>query len=42
MTREERIALIKEMIDAGIYDWEAAVEIAADRILDYPESLLWQ
>lgn len=42
MTREEKVALIKEMIKSGIYDWETAIEMTADRILDYPESLLWQ
>ena len=35
------IKAIKEMIANGTYDWEAAIERTASRIMDYPESLLW-
>jgi hypothetical protein len=41
MQRKEMIKAIKEMIANGTYDWEAAIEHTASRIMDYPESLLW-
>lgn len=41
MQRKEMIKAIKEKIVNGTYDWEAAIEHTASRIMDYPESLLW-
>lgn len=36
-----KVEKIKEAIKNGTYDWEAAIEHTAERILEYPESLLW-
>lgn len=33
---------IKSRIKDGSYDWEEAIEDTADKIIEYPESLLWQ
>ncbi len=35
------VETIKEAIKNGTYDWEAAITHAAERIAEYPESLLW-
>lgn len=39
MTKVERI---KKAIKDGTYDWAAAIEHVAERICEYPESLLWR
>lgn len=36
-----KVAIIKKQIELGLYDWKKAVEDAADRIIAYPESLIW-
>lgn len=33
---------IKSRIKDGSYDWKEAIEDTADKIIEYPESLLWQ
>ena len=38
----EKAKVIKAMIKNGTYDWSTAIEGAAVRILEYPESLLWR
>ena len=37
-----KVELIKKAIKDKTYDWEAAIEGAAERILEHPESLLWR
>lgn len=37
-----KIKTIKEAIKNGTYNWQAAIEGAADRIIQYPESLIWR
>lgn len=37
----EKVKAIKEAIKTGKYDWKGVVEQAADKIMEYPESLLW-
>lgn len=38
----EKIALLKEQIESGTYDWEKAIYDTAERIIDYPQALLWK
>lgn len=38
----EKVKTIKELIESGLYNWETAIELTVDKILEYPESLLWQ
>lgn len=38
----ERIKEIKAAVKNNTYDWAAAIEAAADRILSNPETLLWR
>ena len=38
----DNVNLIKEAIKNGTYDWKAAIEDAATRICENPESLLWR
>lgn len=40
--RQIRIMEIKRAIKNGSYDWVKAIEDAAEKILQYPESLLWK
>jgi hypothetical protein len=42
INKKELILAIKEMITNGTYDWKSAIEHAADRIMEYPESLIWR
>ena len=37
----EKIENLKKAIENGTYDWAAAIEHTAERIIEYPESLLW-
>lgn len=37
----EKVKAIKEAIKAGKYDLKGAIEHAAERIVENPESLLW-
>jgi len=37
-----KVEMIKKAIKEGTYDWDVAIEDAAERICDHPESLLWQ
>ena len=37
-----KVEMIKKAIKDKTYDWEAAIEGAAERILEHPESLLWR
>ena len=37
-----KVEMIKKAIKDKTYDWEAAIKGAAERILEYPESLLWR
>lgn len=36
------IKSIKKAIKNGTYDWEAAIESAAEKILNYPQVLIWK
>lgn len=40
--KEKRIEEIKKSIKNGSYDWKAAIEGAAEKILNYPQALLWR
>ena len=40
--REKKIKEIKKSIKNGSYDLEAAIEGAAEKILEYPQALLWR
>lgn len=40
--RKELVKAIKGMIANGTYDWKAAVENTASRIVENPSSLLWR
>ena len=40
--REKRIKEIKKSIKNGSYDLKAAIEDAAEKILEYPQALLWR
>lgn len=42
MNKSAKIKLIKKLIKSGNYNWEEAIRDAANRIADYPESLLWK
>ena len=37
-----KVETIKKAIKDKTYDWEAAIQGAAERILEHPESLLWR
>lgn len=37
-----KVEMIKKAIKDKTYDWEAAIQGAAERILEHPESLLWR
>ena len=38
----EKIKNLKKAIKKGNYDWNAAIADAANKIVDYPQSLLWR
>lgn len=38
----EKVKSIKLAIKSGTYNWKAAIEHTADRIIECPESLLWR
>ena len=40
--REKKIREIKRRIKNGSYDLKTAIEGAAEKILEYPQSLLWR
>lgn len=40
--RKELVKAIKGMIANGTYDWKAAIENTASRIVENPSSLLWR
>ena len=40
--KKKRIKEIKKSIKNGSYDWKAAIECAAEKILEYPQALLWR
>ena len=40
--REKKIREIKKSIRNGCYDWKAAIEGAAEKIIEYPQALLWR
>lgn len=37
-----KIKELKKAIKNSTYNWEAAIASAAERIIEYPESLLWR
>lgn len=37
-----KVEEIKKAIKNGTYDWDKAIEDTADRIIDYPQALLWK
>lgn len=38
----DKVKAIKEAIENGTYDWDEAIEGAAFKITDNPETLLWR
>lgn len=38
----EKLKILKESIKNGIYDFDAAIEDAASKIVENPEVLLWR
>lgn len=40
--RKLHIKLIKEQIKKGTYDWKKAIEDTANKIVEYPQALLWK
>jgi anti-sigma28 factor (negative regulator of flagellin synthesis) len=40
--KNPKVAEIKKAIKNGTYDWEKAIEHTAERIVEYPQSLLWK
>ena len=41
-TKSTKVIKIKGAIKNGTYDIKKAIEGAADRIIDYPQSLAWR
>lgn len=41
-SKSAKIQKIKNAIKNGTYDMERAIEGAADKIVDYPQCLLWK
>ena len=41
-TDKEKVKEIKKAIKEGKYNWDLAIKHTADRIIEYPESLLWR
>ena len=39
---KDNVAAIKNAIKNKTYDWESAIKHTAERICEYPESLLWK
>lgn len=37
-----KVIAIKKAIKNGTYDWKSAIEHTADRIIEYPQALLWK
>ena len=37
----EKIENLKKAIENRTYNWAAAIEHTSERIIEYPESLLW-
>ena len=40
--REKKIKEIKKSIKNGSYDLKTAIEGAAEKIIEYPQALLWR
>lgn len=36
------IKVIKKAIKNGTYDWKSAIESTAEKILNYPQALIWK
>lgn len=39
--RSAKIKKIKSQIKNGTYNWQKAIESAAEKIINYPQALLW-
>lgn len=37
----DKIKNLKKAIKNGTYDWTTVIEHTAERIIEYPESLIW-
>lgn len=37
----DKIKNLKKAIKNGTYNWTAAIEHTVERIMEYPESLIW-
>lgn len=37
----EKVVAIKQAIKSKTYDWTTAIIHTADRIIEYPQALLW-
>lgn len=38
----DKLKQLKKAIKSGKYDWKKAIEDTADKIIDYPQALLWR
>lgn len=40
--KNPKVAEIKKAIKNGTYDWDKAIKNTAEKIVEYPQSLLWK
>lgn len=38
----DKLKQLKKTIKCGKYDWNKAIEDTANKIVDYPQALLWR
>ena len=38
----DKLKQLKKAIKGGKYDWKKAIEDTANKIVDYPQALLWR
>lgn len=38
----DKLKQLKKAIKSGKYDWKKAIEDTANKIVDYPQALLWR
>lgn len=38
----DKLKQLKKAIKGGKYDWNKAIEDTANKIVDYPQALLWR
>lgn len=40
--RNTKVKALKKAVKSGTYDWKRAIESTAQKIIDYPQALLWK